>query len=222
MPSDEPNPAAIPAPASARASAPASAPASASSTDSASWARTLIHTRQTVLPKRLLAPGPGDAQLQALFEAAAAAPDHDQRQPWRFIVVPAAKRELLAEVFERALLDRDAAALPTQLAAAREKAHRAPLLMLALARLDENDKEVPAPERWVSLGCAMQNMLLTAHAMGYGSALTSGQAINSPRLRELFSLKADEAPVCFVNVGTVSQSKAMRLRPDPQRFVSWL
>jgi len=188
----------------------------------ATWARTLIHTRQTVLPKRLLAPGPDAAQLQELFEAAAAAPDHEQRLPWRFVVVPADKRGLLAEVFEAALLDRDPAALPSQSEAAREKAHRAPLLMLAVARLDEADTEVPAPERWISLGCAIQNMLLTAHAMGYGSALTSGQALASPRLHRLFGLAPGEVPVCFVNVGTVSASKPMRLRPDVQRFVSWL
>lgn len=189
---------------------------------SASWARALIHTRQTVLPKRLLAPGPDPVQLQQIFEAAAAAPDHAQRLPWRFVVVPAKKRGLLAEVFEAALIDRDAAALPGQREAAREKAHRAPLLMLALTRLDEGDKEVPAVERFVSLGCAVQNMLLTAHALGYGSALTSGQALGSPRLHRLFGLAPGEVPVCFVNVGTASARKPMRQRPEVARFVSWL
>jgi nitroreductase len=197
-----------------------SAPCTADSP--ADWARTLIHTRQTVLPKRLFAPGPDEAQLRELFEAAAAAPDHEQRLPWRFVVVPLDKRGLLAEVFAQALLDRDPAALPQHLQMAREKAHRAPLLMLALARLDDTDPEVPAPERWVSLGCAIQNMLLTAHAMGFGSSLTSGQAIASPRLRALFALAPAEAPVCFVNVGTASQSRPMRARPEPQRFVSRL
>ncbi|HSM21344.1 MAG TPA: nitroreductase family protein [Rubrivivax sp.] len=175
-----------------------------------------------MLPKRLVEPGPDPAQWQQLFEAAAAAPDHAQRLPWRFVIVPVEKRALLAEVFEAALLDRDPAALASQREAAREKAHRAPLLMLALARLDEADKEVPAVERFVSLGCAIQNMLLTAHAMGYGSALTSGQALRSPRLHRLFGLASGEVPVCFFNVGTVSARKPMRQRPEVARFVSWL
>lgn len=190
--------------------------------DCTAWALTLIRTRQTVLPKRLLAPGPDAAQLRLLLEAAAAAPDHEQRLPWRFIGVPADRRARLAEVFALALLDRDPAALPQHLEAAREKAHRAPLLMLAVARLDDADTEVPAPERWISLGCAIQNMLLAAHAMGYGSALTSGQALNSPRLRQLFTLAPGEVPVCFVNVGTVSAAKARKPRPDASRFFNWL
>ena len=192
------------------------------SATSALWARTLIHTRQTVLPKRLVAPGPDPSQSQDLFEAAAAAPDHEQRLPWRFVVVPIDKRELLAEVFEGALLDRDPTAQASQREIAREKAHRAPLLMLALARLDEADVDVPAVERFISLGCAIQNMLLTAHAMGFGSALTSGQALASPRLHRLFGLQPGEVPVCFVNVGTVSARKPRRQRPEVARFVSWL
>lgn len=195
-------------------------PTDAAST--AAWARALIHTRQTVLPKRLVDPGPDAAQLQELFEAAAAAPDHEQRLPWRFVIVPVSERERLATVFEAALLDRDAAALPAQREAAREKAHRAPLLMLAVARLDATDAEVPAAERWISLGCAVQNLLLTAHAQGFGAALTSGQALASPRLRDLFGLAAEEVPACFVNVGTVSARKPMRQRPDVERFVSSL
>ena len=197
-------------------------PAPAATDHPAAWALTLIQTRQTVLPKRLVAPGPDAAQLQMLFEAAAAAPDHEQRLPWRFVGVPQAQRERLAEVFAGALLDRDPAAQPDQVEAAREKAHRAPLLLLAVARLDETDPEVPTPERWISLGCAIQNLLLTAHAMGFGSALTSGQALRSPRLHRLFALNPDETPVCFVNVGTVSARKPMKPRPDAARFFSWL
>lgn len=190
--------------------------------DPAAWTRALIHTRQTVLPKRLFDPGPDAAQLQALFEAAAAAPDHERRLPWRFVIVPVDKRELLAQVFEQALLDRDPQALAPQLAAAREKAHRSPLLMLALARLDADDDQVTPAERWVSLGCAIQNMLLSAHAMGFGTALTSGRAIRSPRLRTLFALQAQEEPVCFVNIGTPRQGKSGRPRPRPEEFVRHL
>jgi nitroreductase len=59
----------------------------------------LIGSRQTVLPKRLVEPGPTAGQLEALLSLAAAAPDHGLLTPWRFIVVPAAQRHRLAEVF---------------------------------------------------------------------------------------------------------------------------
>jgi hypothetical protein len=91
------------------------------------WAQVaadLIHARQTVLPKRLLAPGPRADQLQTLLGAAAAAPDHGQLLPWRFVTVPRTERGSLAEVFAQALRERDATATPEQLDQAREKALR--------------------------------------------------------------------------------------------------
>jgi nitroreductase len=183
----------------------------------------LIGSRQNVSPKRLIEPGPSQAQLERLFFAAAAAPDHGQLLPWRFVIVPQDKRGLLADVFALALIDRDPGATLVQIEAAREKAHRSPLLMLAVARLvSDKEPEIPDVERMVSLGCAIQNILLTSHAMGFGSGLTSGQAMASPRMRALFSLGSDEAAVCFVNVGTVAKHKPARSRPPTQQFVTSL
>jgi nitroreductase len=67
-----------------------------------------IASRQTVLPKRLVAPGPNAAELEQLFQAAAAAPDHDLINPWRFLIIPAHKRADLGDRFAAALLERDA------------------------------------------------------------------------------------------------------------------
>jgi nitroreductase len=178
--------------------------------DFGALAQALIHSRQTVLPKRLFAPGPDADQRRQLLLAAAAAPDHGQIRPWRFVVVPEACRASAAE--------REAS---------REKAFRAPLVMLAVARLgvqraDARETPVPPAERYVSLGCALQNMLLAAHAMGYAAALTSGQAMTSTALRALFALAPDEEAVCFLNVGTADRRKPMRQRPDPSEFVTEL
>lgn len=183
----------------------------------------LIVSRRNVSPKRLVAPGPTEAQLDRLFAAAAAAPDHGLLLPWRFVIIPEHKRSVLAEVFALALIDRDPGATELQIEAAREKAYRAPLLMLAVARLvSEQEPVIPNVERLVSLGCAVQNLLLASHSMGFGSGLTSGRAINTRRMRALFRLDIDEQAVCFVNVGTVSKTKVGRVRPVRGEFVSSL
>jgi nitroreductase len=181
-----------------------------------------IASRRNVSPRRLVEPGPDAEQLERIFAAAAAAPDHGEITPWRFVIVPARARERLAEVFALALLDRDSGATPDQVDAARQKAHRAPLLMLAVARLGTADPDIPAAERLLSLGCAVQNMLLTAHSMGLGCGLTSGQAMASPRMRQLFGLTAGEMPVCCINIGTVTTHKPGRARPAPATLVSSL
>lgn len=182
----------------------------------------LIQARQTVLPKRLLGPGPDAAQQHSILAAAAAAPDHGQLLPWRFIAVPDAQRERLAEVFGQALLERDAGATPEQVAQAREKAHRAPWLMLVVVDGQRGDPAVDLAERILSAGCAVQNALLMATALGFGSALTSGKALKSDSLRALFGLQAGEQALCFVSVGTVRARKPARVRPAVAEFLSTL
>ena len=194
----------------------------ASLSQEAIFAEALISSRQNILPRRLSEPGPSAAQIEQLFRAAAAAPDHGQLRPWRFVLVPTAKRADLAEVFAQALLDRDASATPEQIESAREKAHRAPLLILVVACLGPREPDIPMLERMVSVGCAVQNLLLSAHSMAFGAGLTSGQAMSSPHMRTLFQLQAGEEAVCFINVGTASKRKAPRLRPEPTDFVTSL
>lgn len=185
-------------------------------------AAALIQSRQTILPKRLGAPGPSAGELDQILDAAAHAPDHGQLVPWRFVLVPEAARGALAEVFAQALRERDAGATPEQAAQAREKAHRAPVLMLAVVDAQRGDPGIGLAERLVSAGCAVQNMLLMATALGYGSALTSGKALQSPALRALFRLAEPEQAVCFISIGTVHSRKALRARPAASTYVTTL
>ncbi|WP_426148541.1 nitroreductase family protein [Polaromonas sp. DSR2-3-2] len=190
--------------------------------DMAVMTAALMQSRQTILPKRLATPGPDAGQLGMILDAAATAPDHGQLLPWRFVLVPQAARARLAEVFGAALIERDAAATPEQVAQAREKAHRSPLLLLVIVDGLRGDPEIDLFERIVSAGCAVQNMLLTATALGFGSALTSGKALKSTGLRTLFGLVVGEHALCFVSIGTVQSRKTVRLRPAPADFVSTL
>ena len=188
----------------------------------AAMATALMQSRQTILPKRLAEPGPDAAQLQAILGAAASAPDHHELLPWRFVLVPTGARDRLAEVFATALLERDASATPQQVAQAREKTYRSPLLLLAVVRLRDDDAEIAPHERIVSAGCALQNVLLMAHALGFGGALTSGKALAAAPLRRLFDLHDDEQALCFVNIGTVAKPKRARARPQAAQYVSVL
>lgn len=187
------------------------------------FAQSLLHSRRNVAPRRLVAPGPDAGQWQALLALAAAAPDHGRLTPWRFVIVPQEQRHRLAEVFALALSDRDPQASEAQIAAAREKAFRAPLLMVAVACQGPREPDTPSLERMVSLGAAIQNLLLGAHAMDFGAGLTSGKAMASNRLRALLALTDDEVAVCCVNIGTVTRHKPREgSRPEPAAFVTTL
>ncbi|HJV69704.1 nitroreductase family protein, partial [Ideonella sp.] len=125
--------------------------------------------------------------------------------------------------FALALVDRDPGATQEQIEMAREKAHRAPLLLVAVARLGHCEPDTPVLERMVSMGAAIQNILLGAHALGFGGGLTSGRAMSSPRMRQLCALGEGEEAVCCISIGTVGRSKpSKRVRPAAADIVSEL
>jgi nitroreductase len=161
----------------------------------------LIGSRQSVSPKRLQAPGPDAAQLRQMVDAAACAPDHRGLRPWRLLRIADHQRAQLAALFEACTLDRDPAATPDDIARSREKAQRAPVLLLAVLRSEPADEEVPQVDRAITLGAALMNLLLAAHGLGYGAMLTSGRAVRTPRFARAFALAPGEQAVCFVSIG---------------------
>lgn len=192
------------------------------SSDSSSPILRAIADRHNISGKRLTWPGPSPEQIDQLFIAAAAAPDHGLKTPWRFIVIPADKRDLLGEAFAAALQDRDPSVGAVELQAARDKAHRSPFLVAVIARLAPTEAHIHELERMVSVGAAVQNVLLAATGMGFGSGLASGRAMATVHIRKLFALQEGEEAVCFLQVGTVSKPKPPRQRLEPRDFISHL
>jgi nitroreductase len=182
----------------------------------------LIHSRQHFSPKHLAAPGPDDAMLRQLLAAAAAAPDHRQLRPWRFLVLGPAARATLGQAFAQALRERDPEATETQQAEARDKALRGPVLLLAVVDLRAEAPEVAPMERVLSLGCALQNLMLAAQARGLASGLSSGRALSSAPLRQAFGLVEGEHALCFVSLGTPRRSQPRRPRPEVDEIARWV
>ncbi len=181
-----------------------------------------MDTRQTTRPRRLHGPAPSVDTLQRWLACAASAPDHGRCQPWRFIMVPAAQRPALGAVFAQALVERDPAATTEQIDMARDKALRAPVLLLLVVDGQRGDPAVDLNERILSAGCAVQNLLLMATAQGFGSGLTSGKALRSSGLRKLFALWPTDHALCFISLGHTNVSTVPPQRPHTDDYTSTL
>jgi nitroreductase len=182
----------------------------------------LFSARRNVGLRRLQAPGPDDAGLRRILGAAAQAPDHGQLRPWRFILIPADRRADLGEVFAQAVALREPGSEDAARAAAHAKAFHAPCLLVAVSIDDPAAGPVTTQEKLVSLGCAIQNMLLAAHVLGLASGLASGGALDTPAMRRLLRLAAPERAVCFIGFGSGTCAKPRGPRPLPEEFFSVL
>lgn len=182
----------------------------------------VLAARRNTSLRRLLAPGPDEESLQRICEAAGHAPDHAKQRSWRLIMIPAHKRSELGMAFVDALEQREPGLDEHARKAAYDKAFHAPCLLVAILRDDPVPSNVPQAERLIALGCAIQNMLTAAQALGIASGLASGASLASPSMRRLLGLQAGEQAVCFIGFGTAVSLKAPRPRPQPAQYLTVL
>ncbi len=176
--------------------------------------------RRSVSPKRLVAPGPSSEQITAIVEAACAAPDHRGLQPWRFLLIPNDTRDALAALFEAAAQETHGNLTSAQIERAREKAYNGACLIAVIARLREEVRDVPLHEQWVSVGAATQNILLAAHALGFGAMLVSGDKVATAAMHKGLGMQASESLLGFVAIGSISKPPKVRPRPNVEDCLS--
>jgi nitroreductase len=152
---------------------------------------------------RLSEPGPSDEELERMLTAAAAAPDHGELRPWKFVVLRGeAKDRFGEEVFVPAFLARCPEPGPGQLDKERRKLARAPVVVVVGAVRRESDT-IPWEEQFAAGAAAAQNLLLAATALGYGSMWRTGDQAYDPRVKAALGLREQDAVVGFVYLGTV-------------------
>ena len=159
---------------------------------------------------RLVEPAPSDSELQQLLEAAAAAPDHGELKPWKFVVLRGEEKDAFGEVLEEAYLARVAAigALPKdgQQKKERTKLGRAPLVVIVCA-INQHSDEIPWIEQLLAAGAAVQNMCLAATALGFASMWRTGPPAYDHRVMRAVGLSDDDAIVGFVYLGTPAEGR---------------
>jgi nitroreductase len=162
-----------------------------------------VITRCSVAPAFLAEPAPDDAALARILAAGASAPDHGRLRPWRFIVVRGEARARLGTVFAEALRRRDPAAPEAALEQARGGPLRAPLVIAVAATVDPRHAKIPEVEQILSAGAAVQNMLLAAHAQGYGGKWLTGANAYDEHVKAALGLAADDRLVAFLYLGSI-------------------
>ena len=159
----------------------------------------LLRTRYSA--SKLDAPAPSEEAVVAMLEAAARAPDHGRLQPWRLILIQGDARRPFGEILAGSLARRDPLAGEQALAREREKALRAPLIIVVVTRCDRSGK-IPIVEQIVSAGCAAHGLMLAAFAQGLGAFWRTGEAAYDEAVKGALGVGSDDLIIGFVYVGT--------------------
>ena len=117
---------------------------------------------------RLTDPGPGDAELDLILQAALRVPDFGRLRPFRFLAARGEGRDRLGQAMQRAAM---AANRPAQvIERAPRMPLRAPLVIVAVAS-PRPDKMVPLLDQQLCAASTVLTMQLAARALGYGGDL---------------------------------------------------
>ena len=172
-------------------------------------------------PAGLTEPAPDAHALERMLRAAVRAPDHGRLRPWQFIIVEGAARAALGDVLADALRGREPGVAEAALAKERAKPMRAPLIVVVAAKLREH-RSVPAVEQIVAVGAAAQNILVAAHALGFGAFWRTGAPAYDDAVKGALGLRPEDAIVGFLYVGTPSGAQAPTPEPDvASRVMRW-
>lgn len=166
-----------------------------------------IDSRSSAL--RLGDPAPGRADLERILAAGVRAPDHGRLEPWRFRVLRGDARQVLADALAEFTRRTQVAASPEQIEASRAKALRAPVVVVVAARIRRGHK-VPEIEQVLAVAAALQNMVLAAHALAFGTMWKTGPAAYDADVKRALGLEADDHIVGFLYLGTAQAHAPVR------------
>jgi F420 biosynthesis protein FbiB-like protein len=166
-------------------------------------------------------------KLDALVEAACLAPAPHHSRPWRFVVVDtaAAKEALATGMGARWRTDLHGDGVPVArvdelVDASHEKLTGAPALVLGCLTWDGLDRypdEARRRAEWgmalLSLGAAVENMMLAATDHGLASCWIAAPIFCPAEARDALALPAEWLPHAMVMVGVPDPSYTGRTRP---------
>lgn len=180
---------------------------------------------------RRMVPGVGERrpdreEIELLLAAAVRAPNHHLTEPWRFIVLAGDALGALGGAMAERVREQYAQdpGLEQRVEAERARPLRAPVIVVVVYSPSSNPRAIEVEDRY-SVGAAMQNLLLAAHATGLGAYLRTGPAAEHAGVRRHLGLAGGEEIAGFVYLGYPDEGdapRAMSERTAAAERTSWV
>jgi nitroreductase len=178
--------------------------------------RSVGRVKQDPVPREL---------VEKILESAVHAPNHKITEPWRFHVFTGKGRGDLARArAELAKIQAEAEGEEEELGAGRisrerKKAFRAPVVIAVISRGGRD--EVETLENYAACAAAVQNMQLTAHALGLATIWRTGAQAYHPYMRDFFGLEDDDKIVAYLYLGYPDMDERPRRRESASSRTVW-
>src|SRR5215475_12001433 len=171
----------------------------------------LLSTRTSCKAVALTTPGPSAGEIEKLLTIACRVPDHGKLTPWRFIVFEGEARLAAGAVIATAFRKKYPDAKPEQVEFECKRLAHAPLVIAVVSRAAPHVK-IPEWEQVLSAGAAAMNLVLAAHALGYGASWITEWYAYDRSVLDVLGLAPNERIAGFVHIGRPAKSPEERER----------
>jgi nitroreductase len=172
----------------------------------------LLSTRRSSKAAELTAPGPSAGEIDKLLTIACRVPDHGKLVPWRFILFEGDARLAAGAAIAAAFRAKYPDAKPEHVEFERKRLAHAPLVVAVVSRAAPHVK-IPEWEQVLSAGAAAMNLVLAAHALGYGANWITGWYAYDRGVLDALGLAPHERIAGFIHIGTPPGPVEDRPRP---------
>lgn len=183
-----------------------------------------IFTRRSVA--KVSEERPSREEIAGLLDAAVRAPTHHLTEPWRFVVLTGPVLGELGEAMAERLLRElgDGPGIEVRAQIERSRPLRAPVIVVVVYVPSDHPQAVEVEDRY-SVGAAMQNLLLAAHATGLAAHVRTGAAAADPGVHKLLGIRDGEDIAAFVYLGhpvnPVGPPTRRTLATDRTTWLGW-
>lgn len=169
--------------------------------------------------KFVQSPGPDDAQLDLILQAAMRAPDHGAVHPWRFALARGAEVPKLVDIAVRVGQEENKPLPEHKVATARRWLAQVPLVILLACRPDPNGR-IREEECRLSVAAAVMNMLNAAYAQNLHGFWSTGMGTYLDGMGEALGFDPlDEHFMGYLAIGTPVDTPESKIRPDYRDFI---
>ena len=182
----------------------------------------VIRRRRTIKPAQYSNLPIEDATIQTILESGNWAPTHGMTEPWRFHVFTGAARERLSEFLANTYqIITDAGDFKqTKL----EKLRNNPLLApctIAVCMQRQISGKIPELEEIEAVACAVQNMHLTATALGLGAFWSTSTVVYHEEMKQFLQLGPEDRCLGLFFLGYPRDEWPTSTRGDVAEKVIW-
>ena len=163
--------------------------------------------------------------IEKIIESGTYAPNHHRTEPWRFFVLRGNGRtklgKVLGEITSAEQEDPLSESSKTKIERSKGNPLRAPVI-IAVGMEPGVKENIIEKEEYAAVSSSIQNMLLTAHALGLGAIWRTGAICYHPNVRDFFGLSEKGEVLAFIYLGYPEMEPKSFKKTDFNEFTTWI